>query len=290
MSFSRLVRFIAKNGRTYYGDAILPEGVSDSSLAKKAFVISGDVFSDYIVTNEVQEIGQLLSPLSFSDIQTVRLLGMNYRKHAIEINTPIPKYPVLFYKPKTAITGPFDSVKVPIIAQEAPGKIDYEVELVIVIGREGRNIPIDKASEYILGYTIGNDVSQRTWQIEKGGSQFSTGKMFDTWAPIGPAIVSTNLIQSPNELDLISKVNGELRQSSNTKDMIFSVFELVSFLSQGTTLRPGDLIFTGTPQGVGMGFKPAKWLKDGDITSFYIENIGRIENKFIFENKERAKI
>lgn len=286
MAFSRLVRFVAKNGKVYYGDAILPADAEDISLAKSAHVIIGDIFKDYIVTNEVQQISHLLAPLSAGEIGTIRLLGMNYRKHAIEIDAPIPKYPVLFYKPITAIAGPFDPVKVPVVAQLPPAKVDYEVELVIVIGKLGKDISVSEAPNHILGYTVGNDVSQRTWQIERGGSQFSTGKMFDSWAPIGPGIVSAKLIKDPNDLNIESTVNGEPRQSSNTKDMIFPVFELVSFLSQGTTLLPGDLIFTGTPQGVGMGFKPSKWLKDGDVSEFKIEKIGRIENKYVFEKNK----
>jgi len=233
----------------------------------------------------VLSIDKVLPPLDSKSIGTIRMIGMNYRKHAIEINLPIPKYPCLFYKPASTINGPSDDIIIPKVAQIEDIKIDYEAELVVVIGKQGKDIKESEALNYILGYTAGNDVSQRTWQIERGGSQFSTGKMFDTWAPIGPVIVSTNVIPDPNDLKITSKINDEMRQNSLTNDMIFNVKKLVSFLSQGTTLLPGDIIFTGTPQGVGSGFKPIpKWLRNGDIVEIEIENIGTIQNKVKFDN------
>ncbi|CCH41998.1 Fumarylacetoacetate hydrolase domain-containing protein [Wickerhamomyces ciferrii] len=206
------------------------------------------------------------------------MIGMNYRKHAEEINLPIPKYPVLFYKPISSINGPHDDIELPEVTRIEQGKIDHEAELVIIIGKKGKNIKIEDSLSHVLGYTAGNDVSQRTWQLERGGSQFSTGKMFDTWAPIGPAIISSNLIPNPNNLQISSKVNNKLRQNSNTNELIFNIEQLITFLSQGTTLLPGDLIFTGTPKGVGSGFNPPKWLKNDDIVEINIENIGSIKN------------
>lgn len=248
-----------------------------------AFKINGDIFSQYEITDEQIPITQLLSPLDKSHINTVRMIGMNYKKHANEINLPIPKYPCLFYKPKTTINGPDDDIVIPKVAQIEEIKLDYEAELVVIIGKPGKDIKEADALDYVLGYTAGNDVSQRTWQIQRGGSQFSTGKMFDTWAPIGPTIVSPSVIKDPNDLNIYSKINGEIRQNSSTVDMIFNVKHLISFLSQGTTLLPGDLIFTGTPQGVGNGFNPPKWLRNGDVVEIGIEEIGTIINKVNFD-------
>jgi 2-keto-4-pentenoate hydratase/2-oxohepta-3-ene-1,7-dioic acid hydratase in catechol pathway len=190
---------------------------------------------------------------------------------------PLPKYPVLFYKPVTAVTGPFDPISIPLPAQEVPG-VDYECELVAVIGKEAREVPESQALEYVAGYAVGNDVSHREWQLQRGGSQWSVGKMYDSWAPMGPGIVSSKIIKDPQTLRILTKVNGKVVQDSNTKDMIFGVAKTISFLSQGTTLLPGDLIYTGTPQGVGMGRKPQLWLKDGDVVEVSLEGVGSCIN------------
>lgn len=187
----------------------------------------------------------LLAPLARKNIGTVRCLGLNYEQHAKESNLPAPRYPVLFYKPITSIAGPNDDIPVAHIAQECEG-LDYECELVIVIGKEAKDVPEDRALDYVLGYAVGNDVSHREWQIKRGGGQWGLGKGFDGWAPFGPGIVSSALIRDPNSLHISTKLNGQTVQSSSTKDMIFSVAKTISFLSQGTTLLPGDLIFTGT--------------------------------------------
>lgn len=158
---------------------------------------------------------------------------------------PIPTYPILFYKPITSISGPTDDIPVAQLAQEGEG-LDYECELVVVIGKEATNVPESKALDYVLGYAVGNDVSHRDWQIKRGGSQWSLGKGFNGWAPFGPGIVSSSVISDPNNLDISTKLNGQTVQSSSTKDMIFGVAKTIAFLSQGTTLLPGDLIFTGT--------------------------------------------
>ena len=190
---------------------------------------------------------------------------------------PLPKYPVLFYKPVTSVTGPFDPIPIPLPAQEVEG-VDYECELVAVIGKEAREVPESKALEYVLGYAVGNDVSHREWQLQRGGSQWSLGKGFDGWAPMGPGIVSSKIIKDPQTLRILTKVNGETVQESNTKDMIFGVAKTISFLSQGTTLLPGDLILTGTPEGVGMGRTPKLWLKHGDIVEVSLEGVGSCVN------------
>lgn len=201
---------------------------------------------------------------------------------------PLPKYPILFYKPLTALGGPFDPIPVPALAQEAPG-VDYECELVAIIGREAREVPASRALDYVLGYAVGDDVSHREWQLKRGGGQWALGKGFDGWAPFGPGIVTKELLGDPQGLRIWTKVNGDVVQDSQTRDMIFGVAETISFLSRGTTLLPGDLIFTGTPQGVGMGKKPPLWLKDGDVVEVGLEGVGTCTNKVEFV-KSRPKL
>jgi 2-keto-4-pentenoate hydratase/2-oxohepta-3-ene-1,7-dioic acid hydratase in catechol pathway len=241
----RLVRFLAKDGRTYYGDAILPQGVTDIAKAHQAKVIQGPIYGNYKVTDQIVDIKQLLAPLAREDVKTVRCLGLNYEKHAKEANMPLPKFPILFYKPVTSLAGPSDPIPVHPQAQKGEG-LDWECELVAVIGRECADVPESKALEYVLGYAVGNDVSHRDWQIKHGGGQWGLGKGFDAWAPFGPGIVSSEIIKDPQSLRISTKVNGETMQDGDTSDMIFGVAKTISFLSQGTTLLPGDLIFTGT--------------------------------------------
>lgn len=240
-----MIRFLAKDGHVYYGDALLPSGVSDIAKATKARVIQGDIFGQHRVTDQVADVRMLLAPLARKDIGTVRCLGLNYEQHARESNLPIPKYPVLFFKPVTSIAGPTDDIPVSLLAQEGEG-LDYECELVVVIGKEAKDVPESKALDYVLGYAVGNDVSHRDWQIKRGGGQWGLGKGFDGWAPFGPGIVSSKVIAEPNALHISTTLNGRTVQSSSTKDMIFGVAKTIAFLSQGTTLLPGDLIFTGT--------------------------------------------
>ncbi|KAG9255058.1 fumarylacetoacetate hydrolase family protein [Emericellopsis atlantica] len=288
-SFSRLVRFVARDGQTYYGDAILPAGTTDISKARQARIIQGDIFRTHRVTDEVTDIRLLLSPLALSETGTLRCLGLNYSLHAKESNMPEPKYPVLFYKPRTSSAGPSDPIPVSAMAQQHEG-LDYECELVIVIGKRGRDISESDALNYLLGYAIGNDVSHRDWQIKLGGGQWSHGKGFDGWAPYGPGIVSPSVIPDPQKLRVWTKVNGELKQDESTADMIFDVRKAIALLSQGVTLMPGDLIFTGTPSGVGMGQKPKPiWLKDGDVVEVGLENVGTCTNKVEFA-RTQAKL
>ncbi len=262
--------------------------MTDIAKAKNARIIQGDIFSSPTVTDRVADIRLLLSPLARSEIKTVRCLGLNYERHAKESGMPIPKYPVLFYKPVTAVTGPFDPIPVPLIAQDVP-QIDYECELVAVIGKEARNVSEDKALDYVLGYCVGNDISQREWQLKRGGSQWSVGKMYDGWAPMGPGIVSSHIIKDPQALNISTKVNGKEVQRSSTADQIFGVAQTIAFLSKGTTLLPGDLIFTGTPEGVGMGRNPQLWLKDDDVVEVSLEGVGTCTNKVEYET-EKARL
>ena len=201
---------------------------------------------------------------------------------------PLPKYPVLFYKPVTSVTGPLDPIPVPAPAQEAPG-LDYECELVVVIGRQALNVSEADALDYVLGYAVGNDVSHREWQLKRGGGQWGLGKGFDGWAPFGPGIVSRQIIKDPQNLRIATKVNGKTVQDSVTKDLIFGVKETIAFLSKGTTLLPGDLIFTGTPQGVGGGRNPPLWLRDADVVEVSLESVGTCTNRVEFSQEETSK-
>lgn len=201
---------------------------------------------------------------------------------------PIPQYPVLFYKPSTSLSGPTDAIPIPTPAQI--DGLDYECELVFVIGKECRDVSEEEALDHVLGYAVGNDVSHREWQIKRGGGQWSLGKGFDGWAPFGPGIVTTEVVKDPQALETGTRVNGQTVQESTTGDMIFSVAKIIAFLSQGTTLLPGDVFFTGTPQGVGSGRKPELWLKDGDVVKVELESVGSCTNKIEWKGRERAKL
>lgn len=241
----RLVRFLASDGHIYYGDAILPPGTIDIAAARTARIITGDIFSAHTVTGRVVRISRLLSPLAQADLRSVRGLGLNYARHAREVGAKAPAAPIVFFKPVTAVSGPVDDIPVPLMAQESDST-DYECELVVVIGRETRDVPEHEALNYVFGYAVGNDVSHRDWQIRRGGGQWSLGKGFDGWGPFGPGIVSASIIKNPDNLAISTKLNGKVVQQSSTSDMIFSVAKTVSFLSRGTTLLPGDLIWMGT--------------------------------------------
>jgi len=287
-SFSRLIRFQAANGRVLYGDALLDHGVTDLAKVKQAHVIEGDIFGKHRVTDQVVKVQRLLTPIPPSRVGTVRCLGLNYALHAKETGNPEPKFPVLFYKPGTALSGPGDPIPISPMAQEGTG-LDYECELVVVIGKKCTEVPESEALDYVLGYAVGNDVSHRDWQLKHGGGQWSLGKGFDGWAPYGPGIVTGNVIKDPQKLKIWTKLNGQAVQNADTSDMIFGVRKTISFLSRGVTLMPGDLIFTGTPAGVGSGRKPPLWLKDGDTVEVGLENIGTCTNKVEF-TQPKAKI
>ncbi|KAI0483040.1 fumarylacetoacetate hydrolase [Xylariaceae sp. FL0804] len=290
-AFSRLVRFLARNGKVYYGDAILPQGVTDIAQTKKARIVTGDIFGKHEVTDQVADVRLLLAPLALEDVKTVRCLGLNYELHAKESGLPIPKYPVLFYKPVTSLAGPTDPIPVHQQAQEAPG-LDYECELVAVIGKTCADVSESEALDYVLGYAIGNDVSHRDWQLARGGGQWSLGKGFDGWAPYGPGIVTGGALPAngdPQRLRITTRLNGAVVQQSSTSDMIFDVRRTVAFLSRGHTLLPGDLIFTGTPSGVGMGRDPKLWMKDGDVVEVELEGVGTCTNKVEFA-RDAAKL
>ncbi len=223
---------------------------------------------------DVADVGEYLPPI---DPPNMLAIGLNYREHAMESGMEPPSRPVLFLKATTALTGHGQAVLLPEVA---PDEVDYEAELAVIIGREARKVPAEKALDYVLGYTCANDVSARDCQ-KRLDKQWARAKSFDTFAPLGPWI-ETRL--DPDNLRLRSILNGRTMQDSKTSDMIFPVAELISYLSCSLTLLPGTVILTGTPQGIGMAKDPPVFLRHGDTIEIDIEGIGRLTNRVIRES------
>jgi 2-keto-4-pentenoate hydratase/2-oxohepta-3-ene-1,7-dioic acid hydratase in catechol pathway len=207
-------------------------------------------------------------------------IGLNYRKHAEETNAPIPKYPILFNKFSNTLTGHDSSIPLP---NRVTNQVDYEAELVIVIGKKTKYVTTEQALEHVFGYCNVNDLSARDLQMRT--PQWLLGKTCDKFSPLGPYLVTADEVGDPNQLNIQCKVNGEVRQSSNTSDMIFRCDEIVSYISQHMTLYPGDIILTGTPEGVMLGYPEDKrvYLKDGDRVSIEIEGLGTLTNVMVNE-------
>jgi len=213
----------------------------------------------------------LLSPVSSPP--KIVCLGLNYKDHVEEQGKDTPDEPILFMKPRTAVIGPNHAIIRPKMVKQ----LDYEAELAIVIGEKGKNIPVSEANKHIFGYTAFNDVSARDIQFKD--KQWTRGKSFDTFAPMGPCITTANQVEDPNDLRVRTRVNGELRQDASTKNMVFNVYEIIHHLSQAMTLEPGDIIATGTPAGVGVFMKPKpRFLSPGDLVEVEIEKIGILSN------------
>ncbi|KAJ4001361.1 hypothetical protein F5050DRAFT_1803257 [Lentinula boryana] len=306
-SAERIVRFVSDDGQIYTGDAILPEGTIDASKSTSARVIQGDIFSNFTVTQEikasdccfggelyadlfVQNISSLLAPMAPERTRTVRCVGFNYAAHAEEANITIPDFPILFFKPWTALAPPNGPVPVTEGYQTQgnfTSEMDYESELVVVISKTAYNITVDQALDHVLGYAAGYDVSHRGWQIDRGGEpqpQYSMGKDADGWAPWGPAIVTKDIIPNPQNLSIFAKVNGVTMQNDTTANMLFGVADLVSFFSMGITLLPGDIIYTGTPSGVQLGKADPIWLVNGDVVEVGLEGLGTCTSTITYSN------
>jgi 2-keto-4-pentenoate hydratase/2-oxohepta-3-ene-1,7-dioic acid hydratase in catechol pathway len=204
-------------------------------------------------------------------------VGLNYRDHAIESNMEIPEVPTLFSKYATAVTGPGDPIVLPKVSE----KPDYEAEFAFVIGKGGRHIAAENWKDHVYGYTCVNDVSARDYQLRT--TQWMIGKTFDTFCPMGPAIVTADEIADPHALDISLTINGEVLQNSNTKHLIFDVPRLVAYLSSVMTLEAGDVISTGTPSGVGFARKPPRWLKAGDEVVVRVAGVGELRNPVVAE-------
>jgi 2,4-didehydro-3-deoxy-L-rhamnonate hydrolase len=212
--------------------------------------------------------GERLAP-PFRRPSKIICVGLNYATHASESNMELPSEPILFFKSTTAICGPNDNVVIP----KGGTKVDWEVELGVVIGKRARYVERERAMDFVAGYVLHNDVSERSFQLERNG-QWVKGKSADTFAPVGPFLATKDEIPDPHNLNIWLKVNGEMLQNSNTRHLIFDVPYLVSYISQYMTLVPGDLISTGTPSGVGLGFDPPRYLKPGDVMELGIDGLG----------------
>jgi 2-keto-4-pentenoate hydratase/2-oxohepta-3-ene-1,7-dioic acid hydratase in catechol pathway len=260
----KIIRYEDAEGQIHFA-AQQPDGTARR--------IVGDILGSFQVSEQIASVKKLLAPLAPTGILCI---GLNYRRHAAEGNAPIPKWPVLFMKTISAVQNPGDPILLPTHLKS--NEVDYECELAVVIGRRAKNVPRDRALEYVLGYTCANDVSARDWQKEMGGSQWCRGKTFDTFCPLGPCLVTPDELTNPGALGIKTVLNGQTMQDWNTEDMIFDVPALIEFLSGSTTLLPGMVILTGTPHGVGMARKPPVWLKAGDQITIEIEKIGSLTN------------
>jgi 2-keto-4-pentenoate hydratase/2-oxohepta-3-ene-1,7-dioic acid hydratase in catechol pathway len=265
----KIIRYLGTDGQTRHA-ARLPDGL--------VYDLDGDLFGDRRVTDRRADIAKLLTPVAPTAILGI---GLNYRRHAAETNAKMPEYPIVFAKTLNTVQNPGGPILLPTFLRS--DEVDYECELAVVIGREGKNIPPAQALDYVLGYTAANDVSARDWQIARGGSQWTRGKSFDTFCPLGPCLATPDDIPNPNALGIktiLTDAEGsrEVVQDWNTNDMIFDVPALIAFLSASATLLPGTVILTGTPHGVGMARKPPRWLRLGDTVSVEVEKIGTLTN------------
>lgn len=264
-----ICRFQDLAGRILWGE---PSDDGDKGRPKQAFLLATqDPYGDLEVTDKKVEVAKLLAPV---EPKNIICIGLNYRKHAQECNKPIPEYPVVFHKAVSTLQNPFDPIELPKIES----KVDWEVELAVVIGKRCKDVHVDDALGCVAGYTVANDVSGREWQLDKGGGQWCFGKSFDTFTPLGPVLVTAASIPDPQMLHVQTTIDGKVMQDSNTSDMIFSVAEIIAFLSQGTTLLPGTVILTGTPSGVGLGLSPQRWLQPGEVVTVEIDSIGKLSN------------
>ncbi|KAJ5663700.1 hypothetical protein N7507_004431 [Penicillium longicatenatum] len=235
-------------------------GVKISVTAKE---IKGSIF-DGVVRDKVLSVARILAPISMEEVPIIRCMGLNYRDHALEANMPIPDVPVLFIKPRTALNGPYPArINVPKIAQD--GTSDYEAELTIILSKDGKDITEEDAMDYVLGYTSSNDVR------------------FDYSCPIGPILVSPSVIPDPHQLSIKAIHNGNTVQDSNTREMIFTIPQIISFLPQGTTLEKGTIIMTGTGPGIGAMRDPKVVLNHGGDIRVEIEKIGTLVNTVHYE-------
>ena len=264
----KIIRHLGPGGPAYA--ALQPDG--------SAREIAGDILGEHHVTDRIVVPGKRLAPIVPPNILAI---GANYRKHAEESGKDVPARPMLFLKSTNTLQNPGDPIELPVGL--ASSEVDYECELAIVIGRQCKNATRANALDYVLGYTCANDVSARDWQHRLGGGQFSQGKSFDTFCPLGPVLVTGEEISNPNALKIRTLLNGVTMQDANTGDMVFDVPTLIEFLSGSKTLLPGTVILTGTPHGVGVARNPPVFLKAGDTVSIEIEKIGTLTNPVINE-------
>ena len=260
----RIARYVTADGSINWG-----EEMPDGSIQR----LSGSLAGGFQRTGETAAVHARLAPV---EATTILCIGLNYRRHAEETKAQIPKVPVLFMKGINAVNHPGAPIQIPSALRSQ--KVDYECELAVVIGKPCKNVRREDALKYIAGFTAANDVSARDWQKEGGGGQWCRGKTFDTFAPLGPVLVTPDEIPDPQNLRIRTLVNEEVLQDCSTADMIFDVVTLIEFLSASTTLLPGTVILTGTPHGVGMARTPQRFLQPGDVVTVEIERIGKLTN------------
>merc|ERR1719412_526539 len=246
------------------------ERIQNACIADNKASIDGVAF-ERIPISDVE----LLSPIIKPD--KVICIGMNYADHCLEQNVPPPKEPVVFSKFSSSIVGPNDDIEYPEVTEE----LDWEVEMAIVIGKPGKKVKKEDAMSHVFGFTTAHDVSARDWQLKRNGGQWLVGKTMDGFCPLGPAIVTADEIGDPHNLSLQCLVNGNIKQDSNTRQLVFKTEELIAWLTQFFTLLPGDVILTGTPPGVGVFKKPPEYLKKGDVVECTIEKIGTVRNTVV---------
>jgi len=258
-----IVRVQNADGSIHYG----------YEAGNKVFRIDGDLYGDYVATQEQLKPVRRLAPVVPTAIYGI---GLNYRQHATEMNVQAPDMPVVFMKSTSSVLDPGMPIQLPRHLHS--DQVDYECELAVVIGKRCKNVSAEHALQYVLGYTCANDVSARDWQKVYSGGQWSKGKSFDTFCPLGPILVTADCIPNPQILPIRTILNGQIRQESFTGDMIFSIAEIIAFLSGSTTLEPGTVILTGTPPGVGYAADPPHFLKMGDEVTIEITGIGSLRN------------
>ncbi|WP_022667757.1 fumarylacetoacetate hydrolase family protein [Desulfospira joergensenii] len=244
-----------------------------------AMELEGSIYEDVRETGQRIKVEKLLAPV---DPRAIIGIGLNYKLHAKETGVPLPEHPVVFMKNPGAAAAHEDPIVIPGVCADKP-EVDYEAELAVIIGRDVKNVSPENALESVLGYTCANDVSARRWQKHGGAGQWVRGKSFDGFCPFGPVLFTRDEIKDPQDLGVQCVLNGETMQDSRTNDMIFSVAEIIAYLSQSTTLKAGTLVLTGTPEGVGFTRKPPVYLKPGDVVEIKLEGMDTLRNKVVSE-------
>jgi 2-keto-4-pentenoate hydratase/2-oxohepta-3-ene-1,7-dioic acid hydratase in catechol pathway len=263
---ARVIRFEDGTGEEFFG-------VFADEEQSKAFVVHRDEESGrLLVAGEAVQVESVLPPV---DPPAIWGVGLNYRAHAAEAKMEVPSQPVFFLKAWSSTVGHNGVVVIPACARE-PREVDYEGELAVVIGEQCRNATEETALQYVLGYTIANDISARRWQGKKGGGQWVRAKSFDTFCPLGPFVVPARFVPDPQKLRIRTLLNDHVMQDASTEDMVFSVAQIIASLSQGTTLHAGTVILTGTPAGVGYTRSPPVYLKKGDVVQVEIDLLGTL--------------
>ena len=261
----RIIRFIDEKDLICYGQTYADN---------HTMLLEGNLHHGFKITDKNARVKKLLAPI---EPAAILCIGLNYHQHAQETGAKLPRYPVLFMKNPAALNHPGDPIIIPPLCMN-PFEVDYEVELAVIIGKTAKNVTVDNALDYVLGYTIANDVSARRWQKNSGGGQWVLGKSFDTFCPLGPCLVTADEVPDPQTLQIKCILNGKVMQDAKTSDMIFSVAEIIEFLSSCMTLLPGTVILTGTPSGVGFVRNPPVFLRPGDMIELTIDKIGALSN------------